>query len=88
MIHVTNRGNLFRLEWCCAICRQKCTLDTLWLAFPAVAAPQAAPVQGHWIHRTCLNGNAAAVFETPHVTMMHGLEALRQLAEALNGSDR
>jgi hypothetical protein len=79
MVRVVNRGNLFRLEWCCAICRQRCTSDTLWLAFPA----QAEPVRGRWIHRDCLNGNAAAEFGTPHVTMMRGIDALRQLAEAL-----
>jgi hypothetical protein len=84
MVHVVNRGNLFfRLSWCRAICRQKCTWETLWLAFPATAASHDAPVRGRWIHRECLNGKAAAVFETPHVTLMRGLDALRQLAEAL-----
>jgi hypothetical protein len=87
MVRVVNRGKVFRLQQCCAICRQPCTLDSLKLAFPAMVAPLDAPVQGRSIHRPCLDGNAAAVFQTPHVTLMRGREALRQLAEALNGSE-
>jgi hypothetical protein len=52
-----------------------------------MVTPLDAPVQGRSIHRPCLDGNAAAVFQTPHVTLRRGRKALRHLAEALNSSD-
>lgn len=86
MIVVINRGDMFHLRWCCSICHKRCTLDTLWLAFPA-HAHSTVPAEGKWIHQDCLTGQRVLKFQTPHVTMMRGIDALRQLAEALNPSD-
>ena len=54
----------------------------LWLAF----ASTSEPTRGRWVHKPCVDGQAAELFNTPHIVMMRGLEAIRQLAEALNTS--
>jgi hypothetical protein len=86
MIVVVNRGDMFHLRWCCSICHKRCTLDSLWLAFPAHANTK-SPAEGKWIHDGCLTGKRVLNFGTPHVVTMRGIDALRQLAEALNTID-
>jgi hypothetical protein len=78
MVQITNHPDAFRLRWCCQICRQRCSLKTLWLAFP-----QGDAVEGVWVHRECTAGRMESVFGTRRVTLMRGLDAIRQLAAAL-----
>ena len=76
MVVVINRGNIFRLAWCCSICHRGCTLNTVWLAFPATSEP----TRGRWVHKPCVDGQGAELFNTEHIVLMRGLPAVRLLA--------
>jgi hypothetical protein len=79
MVTIVNHPERFELRWCCRICGRRCSLDTLWLAFP-----QGRAVEGEWVHRECTSGGRIeSVFGTRRVTLMRGLEAIRQLATSL-----
>lgn len=79
MVRVYQRAEVFRLEFCCAICQRRCRrLAQLWLAFPV-----GEQVEGRWVHRECTSGQVLAVFGTKRVTLMQGEEALKRLASAL-----
>jgi hypothetical protein len=78
MVQIVNHPERFELRWCCRICGQRCSLDTLWLAFP-----QGNAVEGEWGHRECTSGRIESVFGTRRVTLMRGLDAIRQLATSL-----
>jgi hypothetical protein len=78
MVQVVNHPDAFRLLWCCRVCRQRCTLNDLWLVFPVGSA-----VEGVWVHRRCVEGRVEALFGTRRITLMRGLDALRQLAASL-----
>jgi hypothetical protein len=74
MVQVQNHPDTFRLLWCCRVCGQRCTLSTLWLAFPRMDHGD-ADVEGEWVHRSCI--------KTRRMTLMSGIEALRHLAASL-----
>jgi hypothetical protein len=82
VVQVQNHPDAFRLLWCCQICRKRCSLESLWLAFPQMTHGDAG-VEGVWIHRGCLSGSVESVFRTKRVTLMRGLEAIRHLAASL-----
>ena len=46
VVQIVNHPERFELRWCCRICGRRCSLDTLWLAFP-----QGTAVEGQWVHR-------------------------------------
>jgi hypothetical protein len=79
MVQVLNRGETFAVRLACTICGERCRMDELWLAFPPGEA-----VEGEWVHRECTSGRIESVFGTRRVTLMRGLEAIRQLAAALD----
>ena len=57
-------------------------MEDLWLGFPPGEA-----VQGEWLHRRCADGHVQALFGTRRIVMMRGIDAIRRLAEALQGID-
>ena len=78
MVKVTNHPSTFELRWCCKICRERCSMDTLWLAFP-----RGSVVEGQWVHRGCVDGRVHDFFGR-RVVLMRGVDALRQLAQSLH----
>ena len=80
MVQVLNRGETFAVRLACTICGERCRLEDLWLGFPPGEA-----VQAEWLHRRCADGHVQALFGTRRIVMMRGIDAIRRLAEALQG---
>jgi hypothetical protein len=82
VVRVINHPSAFELRWCCKICHERCSLESLWLAFAPGNAVEAQEAQ--WVHRSCVEGRVAAVFGSKRITLMRGYEALKQLATSLH----
>jgi hypothetical protein len=62
----------------CPACRLPVSVVRDWLGFPALD-PGQSPVEGKFIHRACVDGNAARVFGCEHITLWRGRDVLAKL---------
>jgi hypothetical protein len=78
MFIVTSRSSGTRIELWCSVCFGQLADDVV-LVFPS----DGERVEGHWMHKNCVDGRIRTLLGTKHVTMMTGWAALSHLATAI-----
>lgn len=66
---------------CCQVCHCIMSLQEAWLAFAAISpkVPQSPVI---WLHKDCVSGNAAMLFDSQRVTLWRAVDCFNRLMRA------
>jgi hypothetical protein len=79
MFIVRSRASGTQVSLVCSLCFQPLLQSRAVLAFPA----NADGAEGHWCHKTCIDGRFQPLFGTRHLVLCEATAALSHLATAL-----